>query len=164
MNAHVFTVARAILLSLAYLLVNLYLWELVAMFSRKEAIPVIVGKKRKRHGANLDQLGLLRKALRWISFAALLTVPALRLVWRLVPTQRQHPATYVVDSILGTTLPFVFILEFIFNAYGSLSKPFWQAIRPNVAPILSLLIDIGLNLGNLSLCGYYNLESRKKLM
>lgn len=164
-KAYAFIIAREVLVLLAYPLLNLYLWELVAECPRSEANRLLSTKKRKSHSASWDRWGRPGKALKWISLAALLTVPALQLVWRLIPAERRHSAIYVADSVLETTVSFVFILKFVFNSYGPLSKPFWQSIRPNVAPILTLSIHLCLSVGNLPLCkSILDLESRTKLI
>jgi hypothetical protein len=151
-NAYALVIAREALLSLAYPLLNLYLWELVAKSPRSEANPLIFTKRRKWHSASWDRWGIPGEALKWVSLATLLTVPALQLVWRLMPGERRPSAIYVADSVLETILSFVFVLKLVFNAYGHLSKAFGQAIRPNVAPILALLIFLSLSIGNLPLC------------
>ena len=153
-NAYDFVIAREVLLLLAYPLLNLYLWELVAECPRSETNPMISTKKRKCHSASWDRWGFPGEALKWISLATLLAVPALQLVWRLIPAERQYSATYVADSVLETFLAFVFILKFVSNAYGPLSKSFWQAIRPNIAPMLTLSINLGLGISNLPLCKF----------
>jgi len=164
-KAYAFFIAREVLILLAYPLLNLFLWELVAECPRSEANRFLSTKRRKSHSASWDRWGRPGQALKWISLAALLTVPALQLVWRLIPAERRHSAIYVADSVLETTLSFVFILKFVFNSYGPLSKPFWQSIRPNVAPILTLSIHICLSVGNLPLCRSIPcLESHTKLI
>jgi hypothetical protein len=154
-NAQALVVAREVLLSVSYPLLNLYLWELVARRPRSEVIPMICTEERRRwHSASWDRWGFPGEALKWVSLASLLTVPILQLVWRLVPTQRQESAIYVADSVLEITLFIVFILKLLLNAHSSLSKPFWQAIRSSVAPILMLIISLGLSVGNLVYCRY----------
>ncbi|KAF8973895.1 hypothetical protein BDZ97DRAFT_403720 [Flammula alnicola] len=148
--------SREIFLSLSVLLLDLFFWTLVARCPRGECTErsnELSTDRRRRlpsmHSASWNRWGLIGTILKWGSLAALLSVPLLQMLWRLLPGQRKYAAIYVAESTIQTSITAIFILKFFLNVYISPLDYWWHAFRIYIVPITSLIIGVALGIGNL---------------
>ena len=156
-----FIQAREVFLSLSVFFLDLFFWYLVAHCPRGEMIgnTSVLSTKYSRarpsmHSASWNRWGVVGIVLKYGSLAALLSVPLLSLVWRLMPTQRTYSSTYIAQSIIQTTVTGVFLLKLLLNVSISPQNHWWLALLSYTIPIISLLIGISLAVGDVVLCEY----------
>ncbi|CAA7266572.1 unnamed protein product [Cyclocybe aegerita] len=151
-----FIYAREVFLSLSIGFLNLFFWKLVARCPKDECAPNVneLSTSRKRpkiHSASWNRWGPVGTLLKYGSLGALLAVPLLQMLWRLMPNERKYGSIYVAESTVQTTVTIIFILKFILNVYISPLDSWWLAFRPYAVPILALVIGTTLGVGNLVL-------------
>ncbi|KAJ3517385.1 hypothetical protein NLJ89_g547 [Agrocybe chaxingu] len=151
-----FIYAREVFLSLSTGFLNLFFWKLVARCPKDECPPNVnelstSRKQPKMHSASWNRWGPVGTLLKYGSLGALLAVPLLQMLWRLMPNERKYGSIYVAESTVQTTVTIIFILKFILNVYISPLDSWWLAFRPYVVPILALVIGTTLGVGNLVL-------------
>ncbi|KJA29267.1 hypothetical protein HYPSUDRAFT_504840 [Hypholoma sublateritium FD-334 SS-4] len=150
-----FITAREVFLSLSVFFLDLFFWYLVAHCPRGELIGNTNGLSTKKsrarpsmHSASWNRWGIVGLVLKYGSLAALLSVPLLSLVWRLMPTQRAYSSTYIAQSIIQTTIMGIFLLKLLLNVSISPQTHWWRALLGYTIPIISLLIGISLAVGD----------------
>jgi hypothetical protein len=92
--------------------------------------------------------------LKWSTLAALISVPLLQMVWRLMPNQRKYTPIYVAESTIQTSVTAIFILKFILNITISPLDNWWKALQFYSVPMAALVIGIGLGIGNLTVFAF----------
>ncbi|KDR85130.1 hypothetical protein GALMADRAFT_131864 [Galerina marginata CBS 339.88] len=148
-----FLYSREVFLSLSVGFLDLFFWKLVARCPREEYVtkanPLGDGRRRKHpHSASWNRWGLIGMALKWTSLAALLSIPLLQILWRLMPGQRKYGSIYVAETTVQTSLMAIFILKLLLNVSICPSSR-WQALRTYMAPISALAVGVGIGIGNL---------------
>ncbi|KAF9532065.1 hypothetical protein CPB83DRAFT_56342 [Crepidotus variabilis] len=147
-----FIISREIFLSLSILALNLYYWRLVALCPRPECSNTRIlsfSNTPRPHSASWNRWGTLGVVLKWFTLAALLSVPLLETLWRLLPDQRRYSSFYVADAVIQTTIISILILKCGLNIYLSPSAEYWKASRMYIAPVAALSFGVGLAIGNL---------------
>jgi hypothetical protein len=153
--------AREICLAISIFFLDLFFWMLVACCPRKECSdkPSELSTQRnpagRPHSASWNRWGLMGILLKWSTLAALISVPLLQMVWRLIPTQRKYGSVYVAESTIQTSVMAIFILKFILNILISPLANWWRALQLYSVPIAALVIGAGLGIGNLTVCKSY---------
>ncbi|KAF4623591.1 hypothetical protein D9613_001926 [Agrocybe pediades] len=144
-----FIYAREVFLSLSIGLLDLFFWRLVAHCPQSEVIsqPTVSQRGKAVHSASWSRWGLVGSILKWTSLAALLSVPLLQILWRLLPEQRKYGSIYVADSTIQTSIMVIFILKFILNIVIS-PNDLWSAFRAYMVPIGALVLGTGLGIAN----------------
>lgn len=148
-----FIYAREIFLALSIGLLDLFFWRLVAHCPQGEVGPRLTFSQRNKvsHSASWNRWGFTGLILKWSSLAALLAVPLLQILWRLITGQRRYGSIYVADSTIQTSIMVTFVLKFLLNIYIS-PKDTWPAFRSYMVPIFALLIGTGLGVANFVTC------------
>lgn len=152
-----FIYTREVFLALAVGSLDLFFWKLVAQSPRDE-IPSQVNSSARNmkgsqhtHSASWNYWGTIGIILKWGSLSALLSVPLLQILWRTMLGQRKYGCIYVAETIIQTSVTFVFVLKLMLNVYSS-TQVWWRAFRLHAIPIAALFIGAGLGIGNIIVC------------
>ncbi|KAF9056304.1 hypothetical protein BJ165DRAFT_1432493 [Panaeolus papilionaceus] len=146
--------AREILLALSLSFLNIFFWMLVAECPNEERIfnsndSMSATSQQSMHSASWGRWGPVGTVLKWFSLVALLSVPLLQALWRLVPSQRRYSTLYVAESTVQTTICLIFILKLFLNIYLSTLPTWWHSFRPCIPAFLALTFGASLGIGNL---------------
>lgn len=150
--------AREICLAISVFFLDLFFWLLVARCPRKECndrrseLSTQPNRGAKPHSASWNRWGIMGAVLKWCTLAALISVPLLQMVWRLIPNQRRYSTVYVAESTIQTSVTAIFILKFILNIAISPLVNWWKALQLYSVPMAALVIGVGIGIGNLAVC------------
>ena len=159
----VFIIFRDLGHSLSFGFRFLFFWAFVSEPPRGELPFVPVPDNRRPNFISLDSeevlhsgncgryklLGLLTK---WLLLLLVIAVAVLQALWRLVNAFRMIGPVYITESGIEIGLSAVFIVKIIANTLMSPLRPRWHTFRDYSPVILSLLIGMGIAIGNLLCC------------
>lgn len=129
----------------------LFFWLLVAEPPRGERVlPPVEGAYRARgHSADWGRWGILGFLLKWSLLALTISIPIIQIIWRIA--QRRFDVIYMVESTIEIVVSALFILKVMLNLFLSPLEPWWRPFRSYSAPLIGLLINLGIAVGNLTL-------------
>ncbi|KAH9486794.1 hypothetical protein JR316_0000859 [Psilocybe cubensis] len=143
-----FIYAREVFLALSVGSLDLFFWKLVAQSPREE-LSLVGSKDRSQiHSASWNYWGAIGTVLKWGSLSALLSVPLLQILWRTMSGQRKYGCIYIAETIIQTSITFVFVLKLMLNVYSS-TRTWWDAFKFQIVPVAALFIGAGLGVGNI---------------
>ncbi|KAJ7597169.1 hypothetical protein C8J56DRAFT_919382 [Mycena floridula] len=132
----------------------LFFWTFVAERPRGEPPPPNLDQRPfnpryDSHSASWERWGYLGFALKWILLAASLSIPLLQIIWRLV--QRRYDIIYMVSTTIEIVVSALFVIKVMLNIFLSPQVSSLPSFRAYSAPLLALLINVGISVGNLVL-------------
>ncbi|KAG6836805.1 hypothetical protein H0H93_002827, partial [Arthromyces matolae] len=146
------TTVREVGFALSIGCLYVFLWHLVAQRPRNEQSPMsFQGYKLdgSNHSASWNRWGILGRILQWTLLALSATISILQIVWRLLPFSSQFSTFYIAETTIEITTSGLLILKIVLNIFVSVSMPWSQSFRSNLAPLIALSISVALGIGNL---------------
>ncbi|KAF9068090.1 hypothetical protein BDP27DRAFT_1327922 [Rhodocollybia butyracea] len=100
------------------------------------------------HSARWDRWGHLGIFLKYILLAAILSIPILQIIWRIAV--RHFGTVYMLESTVEILVTALFILKVFLNVFLSPESPWWKPFRFYGVPLIALLINLALSIGQLA--------------
>lgn len=149
---------REVGLSIAIGLRFLFFWAFVAERPRGEPPPTIdlsdprvyVYHAQNSHSAEWERWGYLGIFLKWLILASVISIPILQIIWRIAA--RHFGVVYMVESTIEILISALLLLKMILNVFLSPVSPWWKPLRFYIAPLIALLINLGIGIGELVYC------------
>ncbi|KAJ3811410.1 hypothetical protein F5876DRAFT_39705, partial [Lentinula aff. lateritia] len=146
---------REVGLSIAIGFRFLFFWAFVAERPRGEPPPttdlsdprVYVHHAQNSHSAKWERWGYLGIFLKWLILASVISIPILQIIWRIAV--RHFGVVYMVESTIEILISALLLLKMILNVFLSPVSPWWKPFRFYVAPLIALLINLGIGIGEL---------------
>jgi hypothetical protein len=146
---------REVGLSITVGLRFLFFWAFVAERPRGEPPPTAnlsdpkayVYYAQNSHSAQWERWGYLGVVLKWLVLAASLSIPILQIIWRIAV--RHLGTVYTVESTIEILVSALFILKVFLNIFLSPVSPWWKALQFYIVPLVALLINLALGIGEL---------------
>ncbi|KAJ4494392.1 hypothetical protein C8R41DRAFT_919356 [Lentinula lateritia] len=146
---------REVGLSIAIGLRFLFFWAFVAERPRGEPPPTIdlsdprvyVYHAQNSHSAEWERWGYLGIFLKWLILASVISIPILQIIWRIAA--RHFGVVYMVESTIEILISALLLLKMILNVFLSPVSPWWKPLRFYIAPLIALLINLGIGIGEL---------------
>lgn len=131
----------------------LFFWTFVAERPRGEPPPPPVQDSKGQsypsgHSADWGKWGFLGFALKWSLLALTISIPIIQIIWRIA--QRRFDVIYMVESTIEIVVSALFILKIMLNLFLT----WWRPLRFYLAPLVALLINLGVAVGNLILFAF----------
>ena len=104
------------------------------------------------HSGNWARMKLLGIFTKWALLLVVISVAVLQALWRLVNTFRMIGPVYLTESGIEIGLSAAFIAKIVLNMFLSPLRPRWHTLRDYSPVILSLLIGMGIAIGNILCC------------
>lgn len=101
------------------------------------------------HSASWERWGVLGFLLKWGLLAAVISIPVLQIIWRILTG---FGTVYTAESTIEIVVSALFIIKLLLNVFLSLITPWWQPLRSYLFPIVALLLSLGVGAGNLIFC------------
>lgn len=153
-----FIQAREVLLSFSAGFIFLFFWTFVGLrpiglpASPRNVTTSSATSTSSGHCGSWTRWGVIGLTLKWLSLLSCILIAILQIVWRVSPQHNRYAELYVTSGILETTISAIFILKIFLNLYlcpATLRRPVMIA---HIVPLLALLVNAGLGMGNLVLC------------
>ncbi|KAF5375116.1 hypothetical protein D9758_000144 [Tetrapyrgos nigripes] len=145
---------REVLLSLGRGAIFLFFWQFIAEKPRGEPPPnpmlatnnrTSYGPRDDTHSASWRRWGVLGWILQYGLLLASVSIPVLQIIWRIINSD----TIYVVESTIEVIVTGLFLLKVFLNIFLSPLTPWWKPFRFYMIPILALLFNLALSIGNL---------------
>lgn len=148
---------REVLLALSTSFRFLFFWAFIAERPRGEPPPPpresrteAYDPREHAHSASWQRWGYLGFLLKWTLLGLSIAILALQIIWRIA--ERRYATVYMVESTIEIVASGLFILKILLNVFLSPLVPWWRPLRSYSAPLLALLINAGVGIGNLIMC------------
>ncbi|KAJ3760405.1 hypothetical protein EV360DRAFT_39873, partial [Lentinula raphanica] len=146
---------REVGLSIAIGLRFLFFWAFVAERPRGEPPPttdlrdpqVYVHYAENFHSAKWERWGYLGILLKWSILASVFSIPVLQIIWRIA--EGHYGVVYMVESTIEILVSALFLLKVFLNVFLSPVSPWWKPFQFYAVPLIALLINLGLGIGDL---------------
>ncbi|THU91752.1 hypothetical protein K435DRAFT_780546, partial [Dendrothele bispora CBS 962.96] len=141
---------REVLLSLSRGAIFLFFWSFIAEKPRGEPPPDptlnnSLTPREDTHSASWKRWGLLGWVLERGLLLASISVPILQIIWRIINSN----TIYTVESTIEIVVTGLFLLKVLLNIFLSPLAPWWKPFKFYLIPIVALLLNLGLAIGNL---------------
>ncbi|KAK7058842.1 hypothetical protein VNI00_001466 [Paramarasmius palmivorus] len=133
----------------------LFFWTFIAERPRGEPPPSALddpgfyNAREYAHSASWKRWGIFGFFLKWSLLAASLAIPILQIIWRIAI--RKFGIVYMVESAIEIIVSALFLLKIFLNILLSPRTPRWGVLVTYIAPLLALVINLGLGIGQLLL-------------
>ncbi|KAJ3788975.1 hypothetical protein GGU10DRAFT_261655, partial [Lentinula aff. detonsa] len=146
---------REVGLSIAIGFRFLFFWAFVAERPRGEPPPttdlrdpkVYVYYAENSHSAKWERWGYLGIFLKWLILASVFSIPVLQIIWRIAV--RHYGAVYMVESTIEILISALLLLKIFLNIFLSPVTPWWKPFQFYIVPLIALLINLALGIGEL---------------
>ncbi|KAJ3759932.1 hypothetical protein EV360DRAFT_81641 [Lentinula raphanica] len=134
----------------------LFFWAFVAERPRREPPPttsdlrdpqVYVHYAENFHSAKWERWGYLGILLKWSILASVFSIPVLQIIWRIA--EGHYGIVYMVESTIEILVSALFLLKVFLNVFLSPVSPWWKPFQFYAVPLIALLINPGLGIGDL---------------
>lgn len=155
-----FIQAREVLLSFSAGFIFLFFWTFVGLrpiglpASPRNVTTSSATSTSSGHCGSWTRWGVIGLTLKWLSLLSCILIAILQIAWRVSPQHNRYAELYVTSGILETTISAIFILKIFLNLYlcpATLRRPVMIA---HIVPLLALLVNAGLGMGNLVLFSF----------
>ncbi|KIY72834.1 hypothetical protein CYLTODRAFT_417609 [Cylindrobasidium torrendii FP15055 ss-10] len=99
------------------------------------------------HSSSWNRWGYLGFVIRWLLLGLCIAIAVLQILWRLI--QHNFGTLYISASTMELATSGLFVCKLLLNVYLCNTVPRWTTFGLYLFPITSLLISIGLGVGNL---------------
>ncbi|KAJ3737080.1 hypothetical protein DFJ43DRAFT_1049120 [Lentinula guzmanii] len=146
---------REVGLSIAIGFRFLFFWAFVAERPRGEPPPttdlrdpkVYLYYAENSHSAKWERWGYLGIFLKWLILASVFSIPVLQIIWRIAV--RHYGAVYMVESTIEILISALLLLKIFLNIFLSPVTPWWKPFQFYIVPLIALLINLALGIGEL---------------
>lgn len=155
-------VARELALSISIGVRFLFFWAFVSHPPRGELLLSTNDYQPQRlkfvrmefdiHSGDWMRLGYVGGFLKYSLLLAVLLVPILQILWRVVADLSNVGPVYDGDSALEVVLSSLFVTKLLANVWLSPLTPRWKIIRDYSPVIGALFISLGIGIGNIMQC------------
>lgn len=141
----------------------LFFWVFVAERPRGEPPPTTnlndpqnyVYYAKNSHSARWERWGYIGHVLKWLILTATLSIPILQIIWRIAV--RHFGTLYMLEATIEILVTALLILKVALNIFLSPDTPWWKPFRYYGAPLVTLLINLTLGIGQLALCEHISI-------
>ncbi|KAJ7193357.1 hypothetical protein GGX14DRAFT_701210 [Mycena pura] len=140
---------REVGFALAFGFRYLYLWAFVGQRPRYEPRPssdvAPLYSERDVHSASWERWGLLGFLLKYALLGAVVSIPILQIIWRIVTG---NSPMYIAESTIQIAVSVLLIAKLLLNLFLTTVGPWWRPFLPYIVPIIALMISTGIGTGN----------------
>ncbi|KAF5390212.1 hypothetical protein D9757_002801 [Collybiopsis confluens] len=146
---------REVGLSIAVGFRFLFFWAFVAERPRGEPPPTTDLSNpraykydaKNSHSARWERWGFLGIFSKYVILVALSSIPILQIIWRIAV--RHFGMVYMAESTIEILVSALFIMKIMLNIFLSPVSPWWKPLRFYLVPLLALLINLAVGIGEL---------------